>query len=315
MKIAKLAASLAFVAALVPAVAAAATPLRLIVFFGGANWPLWVAGDKGFFAAQGLDVNITSTPGSVYLVQGLMEGKFDIGFSTFDNAVGYDEGQGEAKLDRPADLVAVVGGLTGGLRLMAKPEIQSIAGLKGKSLAVDAPSTGYSLVMRKFLEQGGLSEADYRMENVGGTGERAQALMAGKTDGTIVTSPLDLAPRAKGFRVLADSSSIGPYQATLFMVRREWARAHEAELVHFARAYIDAVAWLADPAHRDEAVAIYLKRLPKANAAAAAKAWDALLGGNGEGLRKDGSIDMAGAATVLKLRSEFGRPRKELTDL
>jgi ABC-type nitrate/sulfonate/bicarbonate transport system substrate-binding protein len=314
MKTAKLIASLAFAAALLPA-AALAKPLELIVFFGGANWPLWVAADKGFFGAQGLEVNITSTPGSVYLVQNLVQGKFDIGFATFDNVVGYDEGQGEAPLDRPADLVAVVGGLTGGVRLMASPGIQSIADLKGQSLAVDAPSTGYSLVMRKFLEEGGLSEADYRMDNMGGTGARAQALMDGKIVATIVTSPIDQGPRAKGFRVLADSSSIGPYQATLFMVRREWARAHEAELVHFARAYIDAVAWLADPAHRDEAVALYLKHLPKANAQSAAKAWDALLGGKDEGLRKDGSIDMAGAATVLKLRSEFGRPRKDLTDL
>ncbi|HET9471227.1 MAG TPA: ABC transporter substrate-binding protein, partial [Usitatibacter sp.] len=244
MKIARLIARLAVLVAMLPAMAAAATPLRLIVFFGGANWPLWVAGDKGLFAAQGLDVSIASTPGSVFLVQGLMEGKFDIGFATFDNIVGYDEGQGEAKLDRPADLVAVVGGLAGGVRLLAKPEIQSIADLKGKALAVDAPSTGYSLVMRKFLEQAGLSEADYRMEDMGGTGARAQALMDGKTVATIVTSPLDLAPRAKGFRVLADSSSIGPYQATLFMVRREWARAHEPELVRFARAYIDAMKWL-----------------------------------------------------------------------
>jgi len=315
MKTSKLVACLAFVAALLPAAAAAATPLRLIVFFGGANWPLWVAADKGYFAGQGLDVSIASTPGSVYLVENLMAGKFDIAFATFDNVVGYDEGQGEAKLDRPADLVAVVGGLTGGVRLMVKPEIRSIADLKGQSLGVDAPSTGYSLVMRKFLEEGGLSEADYRMEDMGGTGKRAQALMDGKTVGTIVTSPIDLGPRAKGFRVLADSSSIGPYQATLFLVRREWARAHEAELVRFARAYIDAVRWLADPSHREEAVAIYLKRLPKSDAASAAKAWDALLGHDGEGLRKDGSIDMAGAATVLKLRSEFGRPRKELTDV
>ena len=45
-----------------PVHAAAARPLELIVFFGGANWPLWVAADKGYFAAQGLEVNVTSTP-------------------------------------------------------------------------------------------------------------------------------------------------------------------------------------------------------------------------------------------------------------
>lgn len=305
----------AFLGLLFPLAALAAKPLEVIVFFGGANWPIWVGMDKGHFAAQGVEINVTNTPGSVYLVKNLVEGKFDIGFTTFDNVVGYDEGQGEAKLDRPADLVAILGGLTGGVRLMVHPDIKSFADLKGKALAVDAPSTGYSLVLRKFMEQGGLAESDYRFENMGGTGERAQALMDNKTVGTIVTSPIDLLPRAKGYRILADSNkAIGPYQATLFIARREWAQAHEAELVKFVRGYLDALDWLADPAHRDEAVAIYRKHIPKASEQSAQKAWDALLANKDEGIRKDGSIDMAGVATVLKLRSEYGRPKKELTD-
>ncbi len=300
---------------LLPAFALGAKPLELIVFFGGANWPLWVAEDKGYFAAQGVEVHVSNTPGSVYLVKGLMEGRFDLGFSTFDNVVAYDEGQGEAKLDRPADLVAVLGGLTGGVRLLVHPDIHTFADLKGKALAVDAPSTGYSLVLRKFLEQGGLAESDYSLVDMGGTGERAEALMQNKTVATIVTSPIDLLPRAKGYRVLADSDqAIGPYQATLFMARREWARAHEAELVAFIRGYLEALRWLADPAHRDEAVAIYRKHIPKASEEGARKAWDALLASRDEGIRADGAIDPEGVATVLRLRSEFGQPKKLLTD-
>jgi ABC-type nitrate/sulfonate/bicarbonate transport system substrate-binding protein len=149
---------------------------------------------------------------------------------------------------------------------------------------------------------------------MGGTGERAEALMQNKTVGTIVTSPIDLLPIAKGYRVLADSKTIGPYQATLFVARREWAQAHEAQLASFIRGYIDGLNWLADPAHRDEAVAIYRQHLPKASEQSARKAWDALLTAKDEGLSKEGRIDMAGVATVLKLRSEYGRPQKQLTD-
>lgn len=296
-----------------PAVLAAQT-LQVVVFAGGANWPLWVAADKGFFAARDLDVHVTPTPGSVYLVKNLVEGKFDIAFTTFDNVAAYDEGQGEAQLDRPANLFAFMGGLTGGLRLMAQPEIKSISDLKGRKLGVDSPDTGYSLAMREMLARGGLAEGDYGFENLGGTGERAQALMQGKTVATIVTSPLDLLPRSKGFPVLADSREIGPYQATLYVARREWARAHEGELVSFIGAQLEALGWLADPAHRDEAVAIYRKHLPNANEQAAQKAWDALLATPGEGLVKDGRIDRAGIDTVLKLRSRYGRPQKTLTD-
>jgi len=259
-------------------------------------------------------VKVTPTPGSVYLVTNLVDGKFDIGFMTFDNIPAYDEGQGEVKLDKPANLFAFMGGLTGGLRLMSHPDIKSIADLKGRALAVDSPDTGYSLMMRKMLERGGLADGDYRYENLGGTGERTEALMQNKTVATIVTSPLDLLPLSKGYRVLADSKEIGPYQATLYVARREWARAHEAEMVAFIRANLEALRWLADPAHRDEAVGIYRKHLPKASEQGAQKAWDALLTARDEGLVHDGRVDMAGVATVLKLRSEYGRPKKELTD-
>jgi len=295
-----------------PAVLAAQT-LQVIVFAGGANWPLWVAEEKGYFQSQGLEVKVTPTPGSVYLVTNLVDGKFDIGFMTFDNIPAYNEGQGEVKLDKPADLFAFMGGLTGGLRLMAHPDIKSIADLKGRALAVDSPDTGYSLMMRKMLERGGLADGDYRYENMGGTGERTEALMQNKTVATIVTSPLDLLPLSKGYRVLADSKEIGPYQATLYVARREWAQAHEAELVGFIRAQLAALRWLADPGHRDEAVAIYRKHLPKASEQSAQKAWEALLTKPDEGLTRDGRIDMAGVTTVLKLRSEYGRPKKELT--
>ena len=105
-----------------------------------------------------------------------------------------------------------------------------------------------------------------------------------------------------------------PTRRTLYVARREWAQAHEAELVAFIAAQREALRWLADPAHRDEAVAIYRQHLPKASEQGAQKAWDALLTRSGEGLTKDGRIDMEGVATVLKLRSEYGRPKKELTD-
>ena len=52
----------------------------------------------------------------------------------------------------------------------------------------------------------------------------------------------------------------------------------------------------------------------RASEESARKAWDALLGRANEGIRKDGRVDVEGTRTVLKLRSEFGEPRKELTD-
>jgi ABC-type nitrate/sulfonate/bicarbonate transport system substrate-binding protein len=291
----------------------AAQVLNVIVFPGGANWTLWVGQEKGFFAAEGLEVRLTPTPNSVYLMQNLDAGKFDIAFAAIDNVIGYDEGQGEAPLPKPAEFFAFVGQQHGGVRLYARPEFQRIEDLKGKSLAVDAATTGYAFVLRKLLQKGGLSEGDYTFAKLGGTAARAQALVAGKTDATIVTSPLDLLPAAKGMKRLGNVvDDIGPYQGTCGVARRSWAHENEAALVGFIRAYLRSMQWLADPSHKAEAVALYRKNLPQASEEAAGKAWDELLASDREGLQKDGRLDRAGIETVLAIRTEYGEPHKAL---
>ncbi len=301
-------------AALMQTAAVAAQPLEVIVFPGGFNWPLWVGNEKGLFAENGVEVKITPTPNSAYQMQNLAAGKFDIALSAVDNLVAYNEGQGEAPLLEAADFFAFMGGQYGGVRLVAQPDIKSVAELKGKSLAVDAATTGYSFVLKKILQQGGLAESDYEIERLGGTAARAEALMQGKTAATILTSPLEIVPEARGYRRLANAvDAIGPYQAVLGVARRAWAKSNETALVGFIRGYVKSLDWLADPTNRGEAVAIYRKYLPQATEASATKAWGVMLAGP-EGFQKKGKLDRAGIETVLKLRSEFGRPQKDLTD-
>ena len=293
--------------------AQAARALEVIVFPGGFNWPLWVADEKGYFAAQDLAVKVTPTPNSVFQMQNLAAGKFDIAFSTLDNVVAYVEGQGEAPLATTPDFFAFMGAQYGAVRLVAKPGFQSIADLKGRKLAVDAATTGYAFVLRKMLQQAGLDEGDYELERLGGTGARAEALMAGKTDATILTTPLELLPESKGFRRLGNAvDAIGPYQAVVGVARRSWAKENADALVGFIRAYLAALQWLADPANRDAAAVLYAKHVPRATIESGRAAWDALLTGN-EGFQKRAELSRPGIETVLRLRSEFGRPRKTLT--
>ncbi len=288
--------------------------LAVIVFPGGFIWPLWVGMEKGFFAQNGVEIAVTPTPNSVYQMQNLASGKFDIAFSTVDNVIAYNEGQGEAPLAETPDFFAFMGGQGGAVRLVAQPEIAKIADFKGKSLAVDAATTGYAFVLRKLLQQAGLSESDYQLERLGGTAQRAQALMEGKTAGTILTTPLEIVPESRGFTRLANAvDAIGPYQAVLGVARRSWAKENADALAGFIRGYVAALDWLGNRANRAEAVAISRKNISQASEEAANKAWDALLTGP-EGFQKKGKLDRAGIDTVLKLRSEFGRPQKTLTD-
>ncbi|NJO37325.1 MAG: hypothetical protein HC871_06510 [Rhizobiales bacterium] len=52
--------------------------LKVIVFPGGGNWPLWVAQSLGLFARHGLNVDVVPTPNSTFQLTGLSKGDFDI---------------------------------------------------------------------------------------------------------------------------------------------------------------------------------------------------------------------------------------------
>lgn len=294
--------------------AAAQTPLELIAFGGGGNWPVWAAQEKGLFAKNGIAIKHSFTPNSVFQIQNLVEGKFDIATTAFDNVVAYQEGQGEVELKTAPDLFAFMGGYAGGLRLDTLPDIRSYAALRGKAVGVDAATTGFAFILYKLLAMNGVPQGEYKVERLGGTPARVQALMEGKIAATMVSSPSEVLPESKGHYRLGDTTAtFGRYQTSVGAARRSWAAKHGEQLVAFIRAYTAAIDWLYDPANKEEAVSIYVKHLPKVPRPAAQKSYDVMFAAN-EGFQRKAKLDLEGARTVLKLRSEFAKPQKNLSD-
>ena len=131
----------------------------MIVFPGGFNWPIWVAQDKGFFAKGGLKSEADADAELRVPVSNLIDGKFDIGHTAIDNVVAYMEGQGEAKVETKPDLVVFMGGDNGFLSLVTQPDVKSYNDLKGKTVSVDAMTTGYAFVLFDLLKRNGLTTA------------------------------------------------------------------------------------------------------------------------------------------------------------
>ena len=288
--------------------------VNLIVFPGGFNWPVWVAQERGFFAKNRLEVKVTPTPSSVFQLTNLIEGKFDIAMTAIDNLIAYREGQGEAKVDGP-DLIAFMGGDNGFLRLVAVPEVKTLADLRSKTVSVDARTTGYAFVLFEMLERGGLVlDRDYTVERAGGVLQRFQALMEKKHAATLLLSPFELQAEAKGFTRLGNATDVlGAYQGLVGGARKGWADANRDAVVGYIRAFSEAVDWLYDPHNRDEAVRIFRKNLPNVPEQGAQAAYGVLLAPRG-GFQKKAQIDLEGVRTVLQLRSKYAEPKKSLTD-
>jgi ABC-type nitrate/sulfonate/bicarbonate transport system substrate-binding protein len=288
--------------------------LRVVAFAGASNWPFWVGQEKGFFKREGVEVSLDLTPNSVELARNLHAGRYDLALTSVDNVVAYNEGQGEADLGGPADFVAIFGVDNGLLSVMAAPEVKSFADLKGKTVSVDAMTTGFAFVLRELLARNGLAENDVTFVRVGGGAQRLEALLKKEQAGTLLNTPLDLVAEAKGFNRLARArDELGAYQGIVAAMRRDTAQRMKPQAQAFIRGFHASVGWLADGANRDEAVGILTARMRGMERGAAERAYQRLLD-PADGMYRDLRIDRDGLATVLRLRSAYAQPRKTLSD-
>lgn len=291
----------------------AALPVRVIAFDGGWNLPVWAAERQGDFAANGVAVQIAYTPNSGFLVTSLFDGKYDIALALIDNLVAYDEGQGEAKIPANPDLVAFMSGDGGFLSVVSAPSIKSFADLKGKTLSVDAMTTGAAFVLRELVARNGVAPGDVSYERAGGTANRYSDLLAGKHAATLLRTPFEVLAQNRGYHVLADADALGAYQGTAGYVRRSWARDHEAQVVGFLRGYKAGLDFVADPANRAIAEALLVAHIRDMTPALAKQSYDLLLDPQ-RGLTRDMKPDARGIATVLALRAKYAEPPKLLGD-
>ena len=288
-------------------------PVRVVAFDGGWNIGVWAAQRQGFFEANRVAVQLAYTPNSAALIEGLNDGRYDIAMATIYNFVAYQEGQGEAKLASEPEFVVVMGGDGGFLSVVAAPGVKSWADLKGKTLSVDAMTTGFAFVLRELVARGGVADADVTYVRAGGTNFRYRDLVAGKHDATVLRTPFEILARERGLNILGTAESLGAYQGTVAAVRRSWAARNEATLVGFIRAYKAGVAFVYDPANRDVAEALLVANIRDMTPALAKRAYDLLLATKG-GIAKDAALDLDGIRTVLALRSKYAQPAKALSD-
>ncbi|HKA41925.1 MAG TPA: ABC transporter substrate-binding protein [Burkholderiales bacterium] len=289
------------------ACAAEATALRVNVFPGAANLALFAGIDKGVFERRGLKVEVQFTPNSDQQRKGLAEGAFEIAHAAVDNAVHMVE-------DARQDVIIVMGGDSSMNEFLVQPEIRSIAELRGRIIAVDAPNTAYALLAKKILLKNGMREGrDYTVAPVGGAAGRMKAVVSDKQYAAVVLNvPWSILAMQNGLKSLGRTVDLlGPYQASGAFVMRSWASANGPLLERYMAAYLEALRWVTDPANRSEGVALLVQRL-KLAPEVAGQTYD-LLREPGFGLAPDARFDMEGFRNMLALRAEIegqwgGRP-------
>jgi ABC-type nitrate/sulfonate/bicarbonate transport system substrate-binding protein len=296
--------ALAFAAAAPQPVRAAARLVRVAYFPGVSALPLLAAVEFGTFTREAIEVTATPTASSADLFSKLDAGTLDVGHTTIDNPVAYDVGAGAVPLAH-RDFVAFLGVDNGQLRLVARPGIAKIDDLRGKMLAVDNVATGFTFALRAVLAGAGLAGGDVTLVERGGTQQRAQVLMAGGCDATLLTPPFDLVAGAAGFSTLARVIDVvGPYQGIAAVARKQWLSDNRDVAVRYARGYRAALAQVIRD--RAAAVALLATNLRVAPEIASAS-YDVAFGPSG-GVQRNAAVDLDGLRTVLRLRARYAPP-------
>jgi ABC-type nitrate/sulfonate/bicarbonate transport system substrate-binding protein len=215
--------------------------------------------NQGYFTDEGLSVCYNQVSGSQQQFNSLLSGQYNIIASTADNfANQYVNTAPDVQIigasDKGASLDLVVNTANG---------INSIADLKGKSVAVDAPNSGFVFATEKILEENGLQPGDYSLQIIGGSLQRFQDIKAGYTPtgdpvyATILAAPFieeaHAVPTLKD--VASFSSYVDPYQGTSLGVTDAYAQANPTLVTNFLTAMIRGSLYAENPLNQDAVIA------------------------------------------------------------
>jgi ABC-type nitrate/sulfonate/bicarbonate transport system substrate-binding protein len=288
--------------------------VNVIAFPGAPNLPVFVAKEFGLFEQNGINVEFTTTPSSLFQFEQLSAGAFQIAMTAFDNVVAYRQGQGPANLAGAHDFHAIMGATQIELSFVVAPEITSYRDLKGRSIALDALATGFAFVLYEMLARNGLSKEDVDMVAVGATPQRWQSVKAGEHVGTLTIEPFTSIARAAGFSALDVSSSVvDAYQGGVVAVSQRWAKDNSRQVKAWLNAYLNGLEWTLDAGNASDAKRILLQHMPNIKPGVADAVMASLCSPK-SGLTPNGAILRDGMDTVLRLRSTYGGG-EQLTDV
>jgi ABC-type nitrate/sulfonate/bicarbonate transport system substrate-binding protein len=194
--------------------------------------PLWIAAETGAFKEVGVDAQLVYISGGPVLTQALLAGDVNIGFSNGGSAI--------QAIQSGADLLIIGVAVDRFIfSLMARPEIRTVADLKGKRLGVVRLGGATDIAARVALERSGLTpHKDVALLQIGGIGEILAALRGGSIDAGILSPPTVWRAEKLGLRELVDVTAMGvAYPNPAIVTKRTYSRSHAEEVHKFMRAY------------------------------------------------------------------------------
>ncbi|MCK6449349.1 MAG: ABC transporter substrate-binding protein [Alphaproteobacteria bacterium] len=145
--------------------AAAQTPLKFALDwkFEGPAAPYFVAIDKGYYKAEGLDVTIDTGPGSVAGIARVAAGTYPMGFFDINSLVKFQDQNPDKKV---AAVLMVYDQPPFSIVTLSKTGIAKPKDLEGKILGAPAPDGAFAQ-WKAFVKENGIDASKVTINNIG----------------------------------------------------------------------------------------------------------------------------------------------------
>lgn len=198
--------------------------------------------------------------------------------------------------------------------VVSTPGVDTISDLKGKSIGTSGPGGFNGMLFRYMLKQNGLEpEVDVAIVPVGGSSERAAAIMAGQVNATVVYIDNWLALEAQGAnaQLLGYVSDIVPgLSSRAVFAEREYIEANDELAVAIACANLEANHWIGSS--KEGFVEYAMDNVRGANEEAVAKFYDVAMGINMFPTTPSELLDIDGYQGLADLLYDGGEIDKQL---
>jgi ABC-type nitrate/sulfonate/bicarbonate transport system substrate-binding protein len=230
-------------------------------------WPLYIANEKGMFAAEGLKLEIDQVVFASNIAQQVTGGSINMG------TVGLIEPVRVVAKGAQVAIIREEGGLPP-FALIAKSNIKSIGDLKGKTVSLGGVSDSTRVYIERMLAPAHLTIDQIDKVYAGSAADRYSQLRSGAVDAALLLPPFDSLSEAAGYNNLGNTKDyVKDLPFSGYMVNSAWANTHKDTVKKFLAAYQKAVDWFYDEKNRAEAVSIAVK-LSKGNPNVTGKVYD-----------------------------------------
>ena len=191
---------------------------------------LWMADAGGFYAANGLKVEIINMSGGSRGAEALQAGRIDVMHVGLSSVV---------RLNRAGADLRLVASLSNVIRFtfFSGPGVKTAADLKGGVVGVSSFGSESDATVTLALQRLGLTRDDVMLKEYGGGSRRLAALQAGEIKATAVNEPVASTARELGLNVMVDLAAEQiPWLFSGLVVKRSALEANREKLVRFLKA-------------------------------------------------------------------------------